>query len=166
VSPRAASLAALLFVASALAAHAASAEGEPRASVVVTVEASPEDPPVRYVPRAIELEVGATPIAAWQVELVVRSGEATIVGVEGGTAEGFREPPYYDPKALAGGRIVLAAFDTRASLPPGRHRVATLHLREAGSRATYELALLAASAPDGSPAAAQIHLVGAKGEQR
>jgi hypothetical protein len=134
-------------------------------AALLSLAAGAGDAPVRYVRWAIELEVGATPIAAYQVELVVRSGDATIVGVEGGTSEGFREPPFYDPRALAGGRIVLAAFDTRTSLAPGRHRVATLHLREA-EPSTYALELLAAAAPDGSPATADVHLVRIEGEER
>jgi hypothetical protein len=121
---------------------------------------------VRYAPWAIEIDVGDAPIAAYQVELVVRSGDATIVGVEGGTVDGFREPPYYDAAALAGGRIILAAFNTKVSLSPGRHRVATVHMREAGAAPVYELRLVAAAAPDGSAAVADIDLVSGKGENR
>jgi len=101
----------------------------------------------------------------WQVELVVVSGDARIVGVEGGTAEGFREPPYYDSAALLGGRIVLAAFNTHISLPLGRHRVATVHVREAGPSPTYELRLAAAAGPEGAPAAARAVLVVEEGAQ-
>jgi hypothetical protein len=100
------------------------------------------------------------------VELIVRAGDATIVGVEGGTTDGSREPPFYDPRALAGGRIVLAAFHTRVALTRGRHRVATVHLREAGPAPAYELRLAAAGAPDGSPAAAGVDLVSGKGDER
>jgi len=110
--------------------------------------------PVRFRPLAVELEVGDAPISVWQVDLVVVSGDARIVGVEGGTAEGFREPPYYDSAALLGGRIVLAAFNTHTSLARGRHRVATVHVREAGGPPTYELRLVAAAGPDGAPATA------------
>ena len=120
----------------------------------MTVTAPADERPVRFVPWAVELDVGDVPVAAYQIEVVVRSGEATVVGVEGGAAPGFDEPPAYDPAALAGGRIVIAAFDTRVGLSPGRHRVATLHLREAGAGpVVYEVRLVAAAAPDGSPAA-------------
>ncbi len=64
-------------------------------------------------------------VAAWQVEV---EGEGRIVGVEGGEGEAWREPAYYDPAALAGGRIVLAAFTTRTEVPEGRVRVARLHM--------------------------------------
>ncbi|MBI5501475.1 MAG: hypothetical protein HY907_14615 [Deltaproteobacteria bacterium] len=132
---------------------------------VVDVQAPADERPVRYAPWAIELEVGATPIAAYQVELVVKSGDATVVGVEGGTTDGFREPPFFDPKALAGGRIVLAAFNTKVGLSRGRHRVATLHMREAGPAPAYELRLVAAASPDGSPADVDIDLVSGKGRE-
>jgi len=95
----------------------------------------------------------------------VLAGDATIVGVEGGTSDGFRDPPYYDPKALAGGRIVLAAFNTKVALSPGRHRVATVHMREAGAAPIYELRLTAAAGPDGVPAPADINLVSGKGAE-
>ena len=69
------------------------------------------------------------PLAAWQLEIRT---DATIVGVEGGAPKAFAEPPFYDPKALQGGRIVLAAFTTDAAPPSGRIRVARLHLQERG----------------------------------
>jgi hypothetical protein len=135
------------------------------ARTTVTVQVPPASVPVTYEPWAIELDVKETPIAAYQVELIVRSGDATIVGVEGGTTDGFRDPPYYDPQALAGGRIVLAAFNTKVALSPGRHRVATVHMREAGAAPVYELRLTAAAGPDGVPAAADINLVSGKGAE-
>jgi hypothetical protein len=144
---------------------AKTAEATGEARTTVTVQVPPARAPVTYEPWAIELDVKETPIAAYQVELLVRSGDATIVGVEGGTTDGFRDPPYYDPKALAGGRIVLAAFNTKVALSPGRHRVATVHMREAGAAPVYELRLTAAAGPDGVPAAADINLVSGKGAE-
>ena len=88
------------------------------------------------------------PLAAWQVELVAKDGDARIVGVEGGEAP-FDVPAHYDPAALAGGRIILAAFDLRGALPGGRHRLATVHLREDGpTHYTVRLAAAADSAGD------------------
>lgn len=74
----------------------------------------------------------AAPLAAWQVEITVAKGHAEIVGVEGGDAP-FADPPFYDPKALSGGRIVLAAYTTAAPLAPGASRVAVVHLYETGT---------------------------------
>ena len=135
------------------------------ASAIYRTTAPADSREVRFRPLHIELEVEQTPVSVWQVELVVVSGDARIVGVEGGTAEGFREPPYYDSAALLGGRIVLAAFNTHISLPAGRHRVATVHVREAGESPTYELRLAAAAGPEGAPATARAILVMEEGAQ-
>src|SRR3982751_87227 len=67
-------------------------------------------------------------LGAWQVEVVVAKGNATIVGVEGGEHAAYKKAPYYDAKALAGGRIIVAAFDAGADLPMGETRVARLHM--------------------------------------
>jgi hypothetical protein len=117
----------------------------------------------RFRAVAIELEVGAEGLAAYQVELVVRSGDASIVGVEGGTAAGFTAPPYYDPAALYAGRIVLAAFNTKASLRKGRHRVAVVHLRETGPAPSYAVEVVAAAAADGARVKVRVVLVDVKG---
>jgi len=117
-----------------------------RALVLAALLATPA-PAVRFA--TVEITLAADhPIAAWQVELVVTAGDARIVGVEGGEAP-FAEPPRYDPAALAGGRIILAAFDTHAALPAGRHRVAIVHVRAAGP-AAYSVRVAAAADPDGT----------------
>ena len=111
---------------------------------------------VRFRPLHIELAAEDAPIGAYQVELLVADGDATIVGVEGGDLPGFDAAPFYDPAALAGGRIVLAAFSTAETLPTeGTHRVATVHLREAGPAVTYELELIVAADATGAPVAAR-----------
>lgn len=125
------------------------------------------DGAVRFRPLDVELAVGDAPIGAYQVELVVAAGDATIVGVEGGALPGFEAAPYYDPAALAGGRIVLGAFSTARTLPArGTHRVATVHLREQGPGPTYELRLIAAADAAGAPAAARPRLGIRKGDRR
>ena len=86
------------------------------------------------------------PLAAWQVDIRT---SAQIVGVEGGEPKCYAEPPFYDPKALQGGRIVLAAFTTESAPPSGRIRVARLHLREQGV-AELSSKLVAAAAPGGA----------------
>jgi hypothetical protein len=101
----------------------------------------------RTIPVVVE---AATPLGAYQVE--IRTG-GRIVGVEGGDAP-FDAPPYYDPAALAGGRIILAAFSTESALSPGRHRVAVLHVREEGETQT-EIRLTAAADPGGARVEAQ-----------
>lgn len=98
------------------------------------------------------------PLAAWQLE--IRTG-ATIVGVEGGELKPWTEPPFYDPKALQGGRIVLAAFTTEAAPPGGRIRVARLHLLER-ERAEIAARDVVAAAPGGARASAKVELVRVK----
>jgi len=109
--------------------------------------ASPE---VRFRPLTIELEVADHSVAAYQVELKIVSGDTMIVGVEGGSAIGFTEPPYYDSAALSGGRIILAALNPFVSLPTGRHKVAVIHMRESGETPIYELEVITAGDLDGN----------------
>ena len=71
-------------------------------------------------------------IAAYQLEFAVTNGVAKIVGIEGGEHPAFREAPLYDPKAMQGERVVIAAFSTDPDLPSGKTRVATIHLQVTG----------------------------------
>src|SRR5262249_39121012 len=84
--------------------------------------------PIRFRPVHVYVDPAGAPLAAYQLEIVV-DGNAMIVGVEGGEHPAFARPPHYDPAALAGGRIILAAFDTGTELPTQRTRVATVHMR-------------------------------------
>jgi hypothetical protein len=104
----------------------------------------------------------AEPLAAWQFELGERRGSMQVVGIEGGANASFGDPPYYDRAAVeraAADRIIVADFSLSppASLPVGRTRVATVHVRLAGSAAPdYDLRLVAAGAADGRPIDAKI----------
>lgn len=103
--------------------------------------------------RFVTVEIYAqidSPIAAWQIEL---DCDARIVGVEGAS-----EPPYYDPAALQGGRIILAQFTTEPNPPAGRVLVARVHLMETG-RTGYRANLMAAAAPGGERISPRIDLV-------
>ena len=69
-----------------------------------------------------------------------------IVGIEGGEHEAFKQPPYYDPAALANDRVIIAAFNTGQELPTGRTRVATIHLQIIGeAEPDYELDFIVAA---------------------
>lgn len=96
---------------------------------------APVDPAaVRFEAWDVWIEpAGDEAIAAWQAEFVDVDGRTVLVGVEGGEHPAFAKPPYYDPKALATGRVVLAAFDTGDDLPRGRSRIARIHLQIKGS---------------------------------
>lgn len=91
----------------------------------------------------VYVDSGKVPLAAYQLEVQARLDSGAdgrvvkLVGVEGGEQGGaFGDPPYYDPDALRGERIILAAYSLAAesSLPTGRTRVARLHVQvpEAG----------------------------------
>ena len=104
-------------------------------------------------------------LAAYQVEVRVASGDAVIVGVEGGEHPAFRKPPYYDPAALQNQRIILAAFSTDQNLPRGKTRVARLHFQVRGAAAPeYTIKLEVAADPEGKPLAATVSTV--QGEPR
>jgi hypothetical protein len=111
------------------------------------IGAQPADD-VRFEPVVILINAGDQKLAAWQVELVATSGDVQIVGVEGGAhKQSFRDPPYYDPAALAGGRIIIASYTT-GDAPSGEIHVATLHLRVSGDWA-LDIKPMAAADPAG-----------------
>ena len=111
--------------------------------------ASCQEDEARFRPVDIYVDIPAAALAAYQIELVVEEGDAQIVGVEGGEHPAFKEAPFYDPRALMSGRIILAAFSTDAALPRGRVRLLTVHVREVGPAPRYSLRLVAAAGADG-----------------
>lgn len=91
----------------------------------------PQDPAEpRFLVVDVHADAGAARLAGWQAELSFRT--ATLVGVEGGGPPAFADAPRYDPAALQGGRVVLAALGSGEVLPTGRVRVARVHVMEAG----------------------------------
>jgi hypothetical protein len=105
-----------------------------------------------------------TPLAAWQFELAERNGQMTVVGVENGESAAFGRAPYYDLAAVQqdrADRVVVADFSLQpaASLPVGRTRIATIHVRWTGAREPdYQLRLLAAGDAAGRPIDAAISM--------
>lgn len=123
-----------------------------------------EEGPIRFRPVHVYVDPDGTALAAYQIEIVA-DGNAKIVGIEGGADGAFAEPPYYDPAALAGGRVIIAAFDTGSDLPSQRTRVATIHMREAGPvEPTYGATLQIAGGADGRPITATVELVPDEGD--
>lgn len=110
----------------------------------------------RFTSVDIFIDSGTQPLAAYQFEFKPEAADVKIVGIEGGEHPAFRIPPYYDPAALAKGRVIIAAFNTGKNLPSGRTRVATLHLRVAGSaQPRYGVSLTVAASPEGKAIAAE-----------
>ena len=58
-------------------------------------------------------------LAAYQIEFSVTNILTKIVGIEGGQHPAFREPPFYDPKAMQQERVIIAAFSTDNAEPYG-----------------------------------------------
>jgi hypothetical protein len=123
-------------------------------TVVLALVALLPEQESRFVTVELYAEIDS-PIAAWQIEL---DCDAKIVGVEGAP-----EPPYYDPAALQGGRIILAQFTTEPSPPAGRVLVARVHLMESG-RSEYRATLMAAAAPGGDRISPRIDLLRLEGK--
>ena len=108
--------------------------------------------PVQFRAVDVFVDTQTAPLAAYQIEFTVASGNAKIVGIEGGEHEAFAEPPFYDPEAMQHERVIIAAFSTDVpeQLPNGRTRVATIHLRvSAGSELKFETKLQTAAGADG-----------------
>ena len=110
----------------------------------------------------VYVDSGASPLAAYQFEFNATQkniGELTLVGIEGGDSAAFKEPPHYDPRALAtpaAPRVIVAAFNTGKDLPTGKTRVARLMVRLApGKTIPKELEghLTAAATPEAKPIA-------------
>lgn len=99
------------------------------------------------------------PLAAYQFELRAQGADVTLVGVEGGEHPAFTQPPYYDPKANLGNRIVIAAYNAGDDLPRGRTRVARVMIRVSGSAPpSYSARLDVAVSPRARPIDAQIEV--------
>lgn len=107
----------------------------------------------------IYIDTKGLPLAAWQVELVCDTKKAKITGVEGDDTKAYGNAPYYDPAALQGGRIILAAFTTADNPPSGRIRVATVEMYEEGANPDYSAKLIVAGGPGGQKIDATIEVV-------
>ena len=113
--------------------------------------------------RAVDVFIDpqGKPLAAWQVEVVADGpGGGLIVGVEGGDGPHFKHAPYYDPAALQGGRIIIAAFTTADGPPAAKFRAARLHLAERGGPGRYTARVMAAAAPGGERIGAAVEVSG------
>ena len=89
-------------------------------------------------------------LAAYQFELHATAGDVKIVGIEGGEHAAYKQAPFYDPKAMMGDRVIVAAYSTSDDLPAGKTRVARVHVRVGGNaEPKYELKLTASASKEG-----------------
>lgn len=113
----------------------------------------------------IQIDTGEAGLAGYQLRADFGKSDARIVGIEGGDGPAFATPPHYDPRALRGGEVVLAALAAGDDLPTGRTTVAVLHVESAaGGRGPLELSELVAVGADG--AAIEATLVSSNGDER
>lgn len=112
----------------------------------------------RFVPVDVFIDSDSKPLAAYQFELIYDPVSVKLVGVEGGEGV-FQKPPYYDPKGLESGRIIVAAFTTDGNTPSGRVRIARIHLAYSSEAAPELQAELGAAADnDGEKIRAAVEL--------
>ncbi len=124
--------------------------------------AQPQGAGVRFQAVHVSVDTGAEPLAAYQLDLRATTGNVRIVGIEGGEHAAFADPPYYDPIAIQGDRVIIGAFSTAraGSLPVGRTRIATIHVRVTGDRhPEYEAELSVAATADGGAIPGRLFLV-------
>lgn len=118
---------------------------------------------VRFEAIDVFVDSGNASLAAYQLEVDSASVGVEIVGIEGGDHAAFKEPPYYDPAAMKGNRVILAAFSVGKDLPVGRSRVARIHLQLEGRDAKeYRTKLSVSADADGELIPAEIEIEKAK----
>jgi hypothetical protein len=111
--------------------------------------AAAAEPATRFQAVDVFVDAGPAPLAAYQVDIEYDRAVSSLVGVEGGDRP-FQREPYYDPKGLTAGRIVVADFSIQGDLPRGRIRVARLHLEMRGDPGLTARLAAAATAGGGS----------------
>ena len=118
-------------------------------------------PTVRFGAVDVLVDTGGEALAAYQLELRATTGNVRIVGIEGGEHRGFADPPYYDPAAIQGDRVIIGAFSTADAdtLPKGRTRIATIHVQITGDRQPeYDAELTVSATADGDAIPARLTL--------
>jgi hypothetical protein len=97
------------------------------------------------------------PVSAWQFELTGNAIE--IVGVESGNAQGYNDPPYYDPQALSHNRIIVGAYTLNENPPAGKIHVATLHIQyDLSVNPDFKVRLMAVGNKEGTHTPATVEI--------
>ena len=121
---------------------------------------------IRFEAIDVFVDSGDLPLAAWQLELRSLTQDVEIVGIEGGEHPAFKEPPYYDPRAMNNNRVILGAFNTGSDnqLPSGRSRVARVHVQITGSGERFwHTELTTSASSDGRHIPAELSIAKAQG---
>ena len=131
--------------------------------LLLCLAAAEQNPPPaasRFAAVDVFIDPKGQPLAAYQVEIAAEPGRVALVGVESGDAGPYaKRPPYYDPAALAGSRIILGDYSLDPAAPKTRTRVARLMLEIRGdAQPQYVTRLMTATTPDGKPIAAEVTL--------
>ena len=117
--------------------------------------------PVSFRAVDVLVDSGAEALAAYQLDFLATTGSVKIISIEGGQHAAFKEPPYYDSKAIQQEHAVLAAFNTSpaAQLPSGKTRVATIHVQVTGGiQPQFATRIITAATVDGRPVRAHASL--------
>lgn len=114
---------------------------------------------LRFEAIDVIVDSGDESLGAYQFELDSVSDGVEIVGIEGGEHAAYADPPYYDPEAMNGNRVILAAFSTDAELPTGRSRVARIHVQlEGEAPKAYRFKLTATANDQGEDISAEVEI--------
>jgi hypothetical protein len=118
---------------------------------LISLGAAPStDEAVRFTTVDVRIDPSGKALATYQVEFVADASRVKLVGIEGGDAAAFAQPPYYDPAALSQNRVIVAAFNTGKDLPHASFRAARLHVQITGKESPkWEAKLIVAADADG-----------------
>jgi hypothetical protein len=120
----------------------------------LSLGAAQNQPPAsRFAAVDLIIDPAGQPLAAWQLEFAAEPGQISLVGVETGDHPAYTaRPPYYDPAALAGNRIILGDYSLAPDLPKKPFRAARLMLEIRGdANPQYVTKLIAAANADDKP---------------
>ena len=132
---------------------------------LLCLAAAPGEAPAPQASRFTYVDIMIDPkgqmLAAWQFEFATEVGTISLVGVEAGDVPAYaKRPPYYDPAALAGHRIIVGDYSLDPNLPKTKTRVARLMLEVRGdARPQYVTRVMAAANSDGKTIPVELSLV-------
>ena len=131
---------------------------------LLCLAAAPGEPaalPSRFTYVDVMIDPKGQPLAAWQFEFTAQAGSISLVGVEAGDAPAYaKRPPYYDPAALAGHRIIVGDYSLDPNVPKTKTRVARLMLEVRGdAKPQFTTKLMAAANTDGKTIPVELLLV-------